>query len=393
MATLSSINASTFKFTHGAHSEVEVGDIASSGFKPHAKIKKWGDECHLSILFPSALKRTPTISNGVITWSTPAADVRFYTFDPDAEHEDGKFEYEVILKNKPPTNKIVLDINTHDLDFFYQPPLEQWEIDKGNTRPDNVVGSYAVYHSTRGNVHKGQADADKYKTGKAFHIYRPELIDALGNRIWADLSIDVVLGKMTITASQAWLDSAAYPVIVDPTFGYTGGGASTETTNAFHNSTKVVPSESGTISSYTAYIKFITADDTLYLGLYSDDGADPSHPNARLEYGTVAVTANASFTWNTVSSMSYAFTGATTYWLGQGPGNGGVTGYREAYDAGSANGSWYKSGNALPDPFGTAATSGLQTKKYSSYATYVAAGGSNTGVATKVHHYKQLGVM
>jgi hypothetical protein len=65
-----------------------------------------------------------------------------------------------------------------------------------------------------------------YKTGKLCHIYRPWAEDAKGQRVWCDLTIDADV--MTITVPQDFLDSAAYPVLVDPTFGYTTHGASND---------------------------------------------------------------------------------------------------------------------------------------------------------------------
>ena len=51
-------------------------------------------------------------------------------------------EFEVILKEKPATNKVEFTLNTKGLDFFYQPPLLPKKCSKA--RPDNVVGSQSV---------------------------------------------------------------------------------------------------------------------------------------------------------------------------------------------------------------------------------------------------------
>ena len=307
--------------------------------------------------------------------------------ETDVWHIDdkGRLKWDVKIASHPATNVFEWDmLSSAELEFYYQPELPDSEIKKGSIRPPEVIGSYAVYCGKSGHF----KDASKntianYATGKLAHIYRPLCRDAKGVEAWADLLIGA--GKLRITIPQKYLDDAAYPVMLDPTFGYTSNGASSENSLAYHNSSKVTPAESGTISSYSAYIRFTGGDDTLYLGIYSDDGASPSHPNTRLEYGTVAVSQNAGFTWNTVTGMSYAFTGSTVYWLGRGPGNGSVSVFQEAYDSGSANESWYKNGNTLPDPFGTDATSGFQSKIYSNYATYVAAGGS--AIPVFMHHY------
>src|SRR3990167_10044130 len=126
------------------------------------------------------------------------------------------FEIEIILKDRPDINTFDFTIDGADnLDFFYQPPLTQKEIDEGASRPDNVIGSYAVYHKTKANHRVGSIN---YATGKAFHIYRPKATDANGAEVWAELNYPN--GTLTVTVPQKFLDDAVYPVRVDPTFGY-----------------------------------------------------------------------------------------------------------------------------------------------------------------------------
>ena len=64
-----------------------------------------------------------------------------------------------------------------------------------------------------------------YKTGKAFHIYRPKITDKNGRWIWGELHIDEKKGELSVTVNQSFLDNAVYPVTVDPTFGDTSCGA------------------------------------------------------------------------------------------------------------------------------------------------------------------------
>ena len=81
--------------------------------------------------------------------------------------EDGAFELEVVLNEKPATNIFTFAVDgADDLDFLYQRSLDQEVhgeeiascsetecLDKeGNvvsSRPENVIGSYAVYHKTK----------------------------------------------------------------------------------------------------------------------------------------------------------------------------------------------------------------------------------------------------
>jgi hypothetical protein len=130
------------------------------------------------------------------------------------------FEFEVILKKKPATNIIQFNIETNNLTFYYQPELTQEEIDTDHFRPENAIGSYAVYHESKKN--------NEYKTGKAFHIYRPRIIDSIGNEAWGELNISTEEETLTVTIPQEFLDAATYPVrhAAGLTFGYTGVGGS-----------------------------------------------------------------------------------------------------------------------------------------------------------------------
>jgi len=197
-------------------------------------------------------------------------------------------EYDIILKEIPKSNIFTLPITSTGLDFFYQPPLNEeltgsqytgWTItattainEKGeivNSRPENVVGSYAVYYSEKNNV---------YKTGKAFHIYRPYVSDAKGNTVWASLNFDG--SNLIVTVNQKWLSNAAYPVVVDPSFGYDSQGGteySTSSANIVIGSAYTTPSTAIgiTLTGMAAYAKKYSGATNIKLGLWAntDDGA------------------------------------------------------------------------------------------------------------------------
>lgn len=203
---------------------LEIGDSKDpTTFHPQLKIMRWDNEVNLSLRFlvdsiPGV--QSETLSNGVIEYTKGQYKVRFYD-KPDAS-EEGGYEFEIEIPKKPPINSLTFSINTKNLDYFYQPALTQEEINRGDTRPDNVVGSYAVYHNRKGGMY--DAKGKEYKCGKAFHIYRPHITDANGNSIWAELNIDINAETLTITVDQTWLDTAVYPIVVDPTFGFISAG-------------------------------------------------------------------------------------------------------------------------------------------------------------------------
>ncbi len=101
-----------------------------------------------------------------------------------AKAEGGGLELEFILSGKPNPNAIAVPFSRENVVFYYQPPLteefkqqdcEVWthtyvKTKKGAEfwRPENVVGSYAVYHASK--------RSGVYKTGKICHVYRPQLL-------------------------------------------------------------------------------------------------------------------------------------------------------------------------------------------------------------------------
>jgi hypothetical protein len=257
--------------------KVEVGDSKDlSNLQPRIKLLVWDNECNLSIGLPinsSFIERVEE-TDGILTVEAPSKDIsaKFYPKLTSFENPEGAFEFEIILHKKPNTNIIPLTMNIpKGLIFYYQPPLTKSEIADGMNRPPHVVGSYAVYHSNKGNIHRG-SDGEKYKTGKAFHIYRPHIIDAEGNETWGDLSIDVENQIMTITIPQQWLNTAKYPVGVDPTFGYTtAGGSYYGLTNNIRGSAFTAP-DNGIAKSITRYGRGTSAGSNQEYALYSETG-------------------------------------------------------------------------------------------------------------------------
>lgn len=252
---------------------LEIGDSKQVDFYPQAKIMRWDNEVNASFRYVDKEPGEPTISTkqGIVQYIKPKAEFNAYEIASDAINKDGGVELELVLKEKPASNKIEFTINSKDLNFFYQPALTQEQIDKGFGRPENIVGSYAAYHKYKGvvNLKSGM----EYKVGKAFHIYRPEIVDNTGNKTWGELSIDNDI--LSVTIDQTWLDNAVYPVIVDPTFGYTSQGASTSQLAAASSDTStrfgyaISPPERGRIQSMSAYLDTLNAADPITVDVCS----------------------------------------------------------------------------------------------------------------------------
>lgn len=141
--------------------------------------------------------------------------------------DDGGFKIDVLLNEKPNTNVFCYTIEgAENYDFFYQPPLTAEEIAEGASRPEEIVGSYAVYHKTLANHRIG---GENYATGKVMHIPFPYVWEVNASSTTRQRAENMTYedGQLCITVQQDFLDNATYPVRVDPTFGYTTAGAST----------------------------------------------------------------------------------------------------------------------------------------------------------------------
>lgn len=215
---------------------VVIGDDKDpSDIHPQMKLERWDNEANISFrlnhsFIPGQVSHSQ--KDGVITWKKKQGQkewiARFYE---DTSVAEGGYKFaELVMPEKPSTNIISFSVQSKDVDFLYQPALTQAEIDEGVERPPEIVGSYALYaHTPKKNIMGGK----EYKTGKIGHLYRPKLIDANGNESWADYNDDLQqTNTLSITIDQTWLDNAVYPVLLDPSFGYTPIGASAETPNA-----------------------------------------------------------------------------------------------------------------------------------------------------------------
>lgn len=282
---------------------------------------------------------------------------------------ENEFDIDFTLDAKPDTNIFTYKIEgAEDFDFFYQPELSPEEIAEGSYRPENVIGSYAVYHKTKANHRIGSTN---YATGKAFHIYRPKAIDANAAETWAELNYEN--GTLSVTVPQTFLDDAVYPVIVDPTLGITGIGATTYSNEVNDGilATAATMSESGTITSISVYVPVDSADDgAKKWGIYQKDSV--SSGNHGFIIGTTETTSPAGNNWITLNTTaSPTLNSGTVYYPS-------AWGEETALKYDTGTGTYLSDvnvyGASWPDPL--TATNFANFFLLSIYATYTASGGS-----------------
>ena len=306
------------------HEKVEISKNSAE-----VKLNRWGGEENIVVkragLFnaPQRLTTSDTQSfdnkNGKEAFLVEPVQSELRTTN------DG-IKIDILLKVKPSTNVFNFDIAGYqDLDFFYQPPLNQERqtpdvvsctetecFDRDGkvivSRPEDVVGSYAVYHKYKKDHVVGEVN---YGTGKLFHIYRPKIIDASGREVWAKLSFSN--GKLGVTVPQNFIDTATYPVRVDPTFGYTSIGASSQFGGAIYGSYADAPAENGSITKISTYVHNpFTPPTPMGTAIYSNSTFGVAQSKLAEDSGNASLTATAAWV---DTNLSYDFTASTRYWL------------------------------------------------------------------------------
>lgn len=271
------------------------------------------------------------------------------------------FEFDQIFDTKPESNKVDFTIQTRDLVFYKQERLTADEIAEGCNRLPHVVGSYAVYHKNH---------SSPIGWWKAFHIYRPEAIDAEGWSVWCDMNIDEESGVLSVTIPQSFLDNAVYPIVLDPTFGYSTAGASSLTIlNVIKGTVQTSPSDASTLDSISIYLNTSGSTSTTYEGaVYNGTTLVAQSAN-----GTTVAAAS----WRTLNFASESISGSTDYILaawGTAAGSyGGVINlfYDNTTGKTSKTQSITYSANNWPNP---ATFSDETDRQYSIYVNYTASG-------------------
>lgn len=313
--------------------KIEIGDKATgllganTDFEPSITLTRW-NEVNFKIKPKSLDKvaskdKTLSFEGNKIKFGTPK--ISFEMFDvPATAQDEGGYKYIWYLNEKPASNIISFDIETSGLDFFYQPALNEemknencWtsactETDCCDShRPENVVGSYAVYHQTKGGMNN--KDGKEYKTGKAFHIYRPHIIDAEGKETWGNLHIEN--GIYSVEIPQDFLDKAVYPIKSNDTVGYGSVGASSSnSTNGSYIGRRYAAASGGNVVSMSFYGRQTGSGKLVKTGIYDIQASSV----LLVELHATALPGSAG--WLTLDSFytgsGYTIVNATTYNIG-----------------------------------------------------------------------------
>lgn len=373
-----SITDNTFTVTGDNPMDLIVAEIGDSKqpdkFHPRLKVSRWDNRANMSIglLHDDVAGSAITTDGEKIRYDRQKFTADFYELAPQAQAglEEGGYEFEITLKEKPVSNVINFSIRTKGVKFLYQPELTQEEKDAGFERPDEIVGSYAIYYD---NDFVNIIGGREYKCGKVGHINRPKIIDSLGVEEWGELNIDPVAETLTVTIPQDFLDGATYPInhAAGLTFGYTSIGSSSggAASNFIFAHPIYTPAFDGLAQSISVYYTGVVGGAKSTVGLYDTIAAD--YPD-NLIGGTAEIT-NTNDAWNVLSLSGEAVTNGPFYRIGI---QLGVANSRMKYDASGGFKDYFKShtyaAGAMPDPFPAAASAEFPGQ-WSSYVTYILA--------------------
>jgi hypothetical protein len=366
-------------FVSPVYAQLDFAKEPPTDFKPEIVFERWNETLSIEYYTNEDSFTTQKLENQKQIWEGSKQSVEYFKIQNDL------YEYQVILKEKPLTNVFTFKISSTNLVYYYQNPLNEIETppkggganethvwdEKNNTliyRPIDIVGSYAVYHKT--------GWGNEYKAGKAFHIYRPKGIDANGLETWLELSIDEKIGIMSITVPKPFLDFSKYPITIDPIFGKSDVGGTTQFggKNYISGHNSLVADGDGNVTSMHIYLKNTGGAGEMKLGVYNLTANLQLSAPDNLLYGSPAFDPTANNQWenHTIAGGSEPeVTNDTWFYLC----------YRQSddliqlvYDNGGADSQKYKFENfpnAWPDPFGAESNN---TKNFSLYANYTVGG-------------------
>lgn len=235
---------------------VTIGGSVTDKFIPNVNNSFHDDEFffNLNAVDDSVSDESATENNGVISQPINNETHEYYIDD------SGRLKWDKLYSACPGSMRVRFKVKkSAGIKFEYQPELTAEEIADGCERPDDIVGSYAVYCNKANN---------KYKTGKLCHIPRPFVIDASDNREWCVMAYEEISdteGILYVDMPKLFMQSAVYPVRLDPIIGFSSTpNSSASTSNAayyitsLYSGTLVAPS-SGACDKLYIYVQQTTS--------------------------------------------------------------------------------------------------------------------------------------
>ena len=214
--------------------KIEIGTVEA--FKPKMKFTKWLDtpgqnSFALDLIIDES--GSDMIEDGKVKWKADKREVYWYPVG------DG-YEFEVILKNKHAPDYIEFTIDSPNASLIIQPPMSSRVGLDGIAHGTDLIGYDAqdnpIHQQPETNLNSiviqsispliNLVGGPLYRTGKILHIPRMKAFNKYDEWVWCTPSI--IGNKLRVTPPETFLANPdAYPIRIDPTFGYpTIGGSS-----------------------------------------------------------------------------------------------------------------------------------------------------------------------
>ena len=278
--------------------DVKVGGVNPSDFVPSINMSRWNDECWLNVKSTNlGIGEKEVFDGKCVSLQLRNERHRYYV------DKSNNLEYEIVLQSRPVSNQIELELAfSKGLEFCPQPPVSTNDV----RVPEDVRDSYAVYCKHSNN---------RYKSGKFCHLYRIAAMDQLGHSRWCKQEIKDSL--WTIILPQDFLDTATYPITVDPVLGYDTIGASTQ---RVYNSMKMgssfmSPAVAGVATLFHAAISAVGSPPNQKFAIYDTDQAT-ENPGGKPLIDGVEMTNPSVSDDNQVAAQGGAIAASTKYWIG-----------------------------------------------------------------------------
>lgn len=346
------------------------------------EVSKWNKEFMLGFNLPSSYKSYTINSDGV----TLNYNV-FYS--EKIKILPNGISYDFILNKNPGINTWTLHLQSNGLSFYYQPPLTgEYLAGWSNEFNDYITVSETYVNGTNGVlIHRlnpyGYAIycdkvGGKYQTGKIMNIYRPIVIDASGHKIFGVLQYVNNPSEFILSVDSSFLNTATYPVTIDPDFGFTSKGntAYSPGTDTLHGTEYTSPNTASMLGVSMSLFGYSASTNNAKMGMWvnSDGGAMVANAitpavsmttTDTIYTGTFAIqpsiAQNTAFMLATISNA-----GASTFYV-WGDSSGG-TSHRDT-----------DNDYASPENFNWDINN---SRKYSIYCTYTTGGASYTRTLT-----------
>lgn len=291
----------------------------------------------------------------------------------DSAKSVGAKELRVVLNSLEDAKDgfITFPVTLEGLNCYYQPALTEElklaEYDFVNATHAITKGEARVYRSI--DVVNSYACFDQKTGRKVLHIYRSQMIDAKGESAWLDMKLDNVF--LTVFLNQSWLESASFPVIVDPTFGYTDIGETVGYCAGDYmwgcNFTLTEAGDVIEIKAYVAdYFAMLPAKMKCAIYLASDKSLQGN-------VSSEVTLSSAGAAWQTFTFSPAISLTAGNYYLSMDE-DQYINRY---YDAGATNQNYYAAKTYADFPPASISAESYENRKFSIYATYTTGGAEN----------------